>query len=48
MGYRKTQLHPQGKKGGVSSQSEQENVNMPHSLVNADIMNMETMVTLWR
>lgn len=37
-----------GKKGGVSSQSEQENVNMPHSLVNANIMNTETMVTLWR
>lgn len=37
-----------GKKRGLSSQSEQENVNMPHSLVNADIMNIETMVTLWR
>lgn len=36
------------KKEGDTSQSEQENVNKPHPLVNVDIMNTETMVTLWR
>lgn len=41
-------IHRRKKRGDLSSQSEQENVNMPHSLVNADIMNTETMVTLWR